>query len=70
VRRFDPIIPQPVEEQAGQIVVDAMREAGIDPGREERTPEVTRLWQEWVAGVRTRAEFIAACRAKAVSDGW
>jgi hypothetical protein len=53
---------EPIDQQAGQMVADALREAGI---RLERgnDPEIKRHWYRWLDLRISRAEFIAVCRS-------
>jgi hypothetical protein len=54
--------PLPIDRQAGQIVLDALAEAGLHPLRAAGNPMVRALLGSWGRGESTRAEFVNGCR--------
>jgi hypothetical protein len=47
---------------AGQLVIDALREAGIDPIKAVHNPLCVALVHEWGHSLMTRETFIHSCR--------
>lgn len=54
-------IPDP-SRAAGQIVIDAIREAGIDPARAATVPMIRELVGKWGRDEITRDQFISLLR--------
>lgn len=54
------IVPDAQSEAAIQIM-DAIREAGLDPRRYGNHPEVRAMWQRWVDNEVSRADFVSWC---------
>ncbi len=59
-----------VRQEAGQIVVDALREAGLNPSnrRVQSHPMVRSLLAAWGRGESTREQFVNGCRNLLVLD--
>lgn len=53
-----PDVPRPLIRAAGQIVVDAIHEAGMDEAKAAEVPMVRYLVGSWGRGEHTRDEFI------------
>lgn len=60
--RADRFQLHPIDQQAAEIVIDALRESGINQ-RDWHREEVTELWRAWVAGRMGREDFLERCRA-------
>jgi hypothetical protein len=56
------IPPRDIPRQAGKIVLDALREAGIDPRKAYNVPMIRALVQAWGRSEIGREEFISSCR--------
>lgn len=54
--------PKTLVAQAGQIVIDAIREAGMDDEKAINVPMVRTLVGMWGRGEKTRDEFIKSLR--------
>jgi hypothetical protein len=52
----------PVARAAGQLVIDALREAGIDPRKAAGVPMVVQMAGMWARGEWTRDQFVRAAR--------
>jgi hypothetical protein len=49
---------QPADERSGEIVAEALREAGV-PEKRWRDERITKLWKRWIAGETEREEFVS-----------
>lgn len=52
--------PPTIAQQAGQLAIDAIREAGMDPRKAAEHPMVCQMLQMWCRGEWTRAQVVHA----------
>lgn len=54
--------PATVRSRAGQIVIDALREAGIDERKAIRNPMICTIVEAWGRNEIDRADVVSMCR--------
>lgn len=58
--------PADVTQEAGAIVIEALREAGVSPARAYRNRMVLEILGCWGRGEWTRDQFVSGCRKLAI----
>lgn len=58
----NPRLTKPTNEAAAEIVMDAIREAGLDPRKVGNDAGVRLAYQKWIDGEIDRSQFVESIR--------